>query len=494
MVYYVVNLVMQFFSRKIFLDYLGTEILGLNTTAMNLLTFLNLAELGVAGAVGFTLYKPLHDDDRDTINDILTLQAHIYRRIGWAIVGGAVVLMAFFPLIFEKMELPLWYAYASFGVLLFSALLGYFVNYRMIILSAAQKDYVVLYSSKSIVLLKVLCQMVAVSLLPDGYVWWLVLEGLFAIIGSYTLHKATMREFPFLKNVDKSMKNLRAAYPVFVTKIKQMFFHKIAGFVLTQASPLVIYAYATLTLVALYGNYILIVNGMLLLVSSIFYSMAGGVGNLVASGNEENIRKVFRELFSLRFLITASLVFCVYALTDNFITLWVGAEYLLPQSTLFLVCLMLFIQLFRLNNDTFINAYGLFSDIWAPIIEAGLNLGLSVLLGYFFSLNGIVSGVVISLFLVVFLWKPYFLITRRMKGFGLTYIRLVCSHIILFVAVAAACLYVYRNLVIIDCSSWFGFITKTIVVGGTFMLLLLATLYITNKSMRDVVSRVLHLR
>lgn len=38
---YFVNLVLQFFSRKIFLDYLGTEILGLNTTATNLLQFLN---------------------------------------------------------------------------------------------------------------------------------------------------------------------------------------------------------------------------------------------------------------------------------------------------------------------------------------------------------------------------------------------------------------------------------------------------------------------
>lgn len=38
---YFVNLVLQFFSRKIFLDYLGTKILGLNTTATNLLQFLN---------------------------------------------------------------------------------------------------------------------------------------------------------------------------------------------------------------------------------------------------------------------------------------------------------------------------------------------------------------------------------------------------------------------------------------------------------------------
>lgn len=139
--FYFVNLILQFFSRKIFLEYLGTEILGLNTTAANLLQFINLAELGVGAAIACTLYKPLFDGDKEAISEIITLQGKLYRKIAYFMIGGATTLSCFFPWIFEKMELPLWYAYASFGVLLFSSLLSYFCNYKQVLLSADQKDY-----------------------------------------------------------------------------------------------------------------------------------------------------------------------------------------------------------------------------------------------------------------------------------------------------------------------------------------------------------------
>ena len=139
--FYFINLILQFFSRKIFLECLGTEILGLNTTATNLLQFLNLAELGIGSAIACTLYKPILEKDTQTINEILSLQGWMYRHIALVVGSGALILMAFFPLIFAKMPLPLWYAYASFSALLVSALLSYFVNYKQVALSADQKDY-----------------------------------------------------------------------------------------------------------------------------------------------------------------------------------------------------------------------------------------------------------------------------------------------------------------------------------------------------------------
>ena len=126
----VLVLVLGFFSRKILIDCLGAEVLGLNTTATNLLGFLYLAELGISAAISYTLYTPLFQKDYETINEIVAVQGWLYRRIAYIVLAGGAVLMCFFPWIFAKMELPLWYAYGSFGVLLLAAMLGYIINYQ----------------------------------------------------------------------------------------------------------------------------------------------------------------------------------------------------------------------------------------------------------------------------------------------------------------------------------------------------------------------------
>ena len=224
LVFYLFSLTLQFFSRKIFLDRLGADVLGLNTTATNLLQFLNLAELGIGAAIACTLYRPLLDGDRRAVGEIVSLQGWMYRRIAWCVLGGGVLLMGLFPWIFAKMTLPLWYAYASFGVLLASALLSYFVNYRQVLLSADQKEYRIQYSYRSAMLVKVLCQILAIRYLDNGYLWWLVLEALFAGVAAAALNFTIRRTYPDLHTDLSQGRRLSRKYPEVITKVRQLFF------------------------------------------------------------------------------------------------------------------------------------------------------------------------------------------------------------------------------------------------------------------------------
>lgn len=459
---YFVNFILQFFSRKIFLDYLGTEVLGLNTTATNLLQFLNLAELGIGVAVGFSLYKPFYNHDTQAINEIVALQRLLYRRIAYIVIVGAAVLMSFFPWIFVKMSLPLWYAYASFGVLLFSALLSYFVNYKQILLSADQKEYKIRYSYGMAMLVKVLVQIFAIRYLEDKYVWWLILEIVFAVVASYVLNYTVNRTFPFISSSKLSLKELNEKYPTIQTKIKQVFVHKISSFVLTQTSPLIIYAFLSLTVVTLYGNYMLITLGLTSLIGALMDGQTASVGNLIAEGNDEKIMSVFDELFSIRFFVAVVMCYGIVTFAQPFITLWIGEDYLLPTSTVIIITSILYINLSRKAVETYINAYGFYSDIYAPVIEATLNISLSILLGYFFGLNGILLGVLISLVIVILGWKPIFLFCVNLKYGYARYVRNYLKHLLLTAVVTIVSYRLQYVLQVDSIESW----SQLLLYGG----------------------------
>ena len=170
LLFYIINLVLAFISRKVFIDHLGIEVLGLNTTATNILGFLNIAELGIGSAISYTLYHPLFEKDRQTVNEIVSVQGWLYRKVAYVVILGACILIFFFPLIFKKMELPMWYAYASFIVLLVSSLFGYFINYRQIVLIADQKEYKVTYCVQGGKTLNYILQIIAIMWLMHGYV------------------------------------------------------------------------------------------------------------------------------------------------------------------------------------------------------------------------------------------------------------------------------------------------------------------------------------
>ena len=87
----IVNLLFPFVIRSVMLHCLGTEYLGLNGLFRSLLTFLNLAELGVGSAMVFSMYRPIAEDDAPTICALLRLYRTLYRIIG--LVVGAVGLL-----------------------------------------------------------------------------------------------------------------------------------------------------------------------------------------------------------------------------------------------------------------------------------------------------------------------------------------------------------------------------------------------------------------
>ncbi|MCL1596428.1 hypothetical protein M3080_03475 [Parasutterella secunda] len=477
LIFYCINLILQFFSRKIFLDYLGAELLGLNTTAQNLLQFLNLAESGIGAAVAFALYKPLSQNNRQEIIDIVSLQGWFYRWVGLFVIAGSIVLMAFFPWIFDKTEVPLIYAYGTFIAFLFSAILGYFVNYKMIVLSADQKEYKITIETQRVKVIKVFIQMWAIWQLPDGYLWWMVLEVFASILTSINLNRCIKNEYPWLTSRINEGRSLNCQYPFILNKTKQLFFHKLGGFVLNQTTPLVIYFFYSLTVVAIYGNYLFVMSACLLFVDALARGFYAGVGNLVSKSDCSTIKKVFWELYTFKLCVAGVITHGIWYLSDSFITLWIGKEYVMPPVPLLLLTMTCFIQMSR-TCDVFLGAMGLYRDVWAPIIESALNLTLSILLGYYWGLSGVFLGVLLSQIVVVVGWKGYFLYMSGFKKSAREYFESYLKKIVLLTIASILTTFFVDKVILFNITSFIDWVvvafltvvTNWILTGVLFLL------------------------
>lgn len=470
LIIYIINLFLQFYSRKVFLEYLGKEVLGLNTTISNIISYLNLAEMGLASAVAFSLYRPLLENNKTELNEIITFQGLIYKRIAVLIIIGSIIIMAFLPVIFQNDQLPLWYAYIAFIAFLVSSLLGYFVNYKQVILSAAQLQYKIAYSYKGMMILKILAQIVIIQILPSyAFISWILMEVCFSILASVALSHTTIKSFPFLKKVNKSFHELRSKYTVIEKKIKQLFFHQSAYIAISQSAPIIIYAYGNLTEVTYYQNYIIIYLGIISLVSSLFNGIRASIGNLNAE-SPDRLFCIFKEDFVVRFLMSSILCYMFYLISSYFIYLWIGDSYVLNNTTVILISIMLFLSLMREGVNNYIYAIGLFGDIASPIIEICLNLGLSIILGKYYGLDGIITGTIITQFVIGIAWKHLYLFKNAFKLEYKIFLKMsLRCGISVFIAI-----YIYSkslNYVTINTSGWIGLMGQAIIYFVSFSIL-----------------------
>ena len=484
-----ITLTLSFFSRKIFLNTLGADFVGLTSTLTNLLSFLNLAELGIGTAIGYVLYKPLFEQNQDKINEIISVFGYLYQWVGKIILISGCILSLFLPLIFQSSGFDLSIIYLAYYAFLTSSLIGYFINYRQTLLGADQKNYVITAYFQTGNIIKTLIQMSSAYYIGSYYIW-IAIEFTFGIIYSFILNWKINQVYPWLKSDVKSGKLLYRKYPEVMKYTKQLFVHKITTIVQYQTTPFLIYAFVSLQTVAFYGNYTIITDKIKLLFDNFLGSTSASIGNLIAEGNKEKILKVYWEMMSLRFLIAGIASFSLYYLLPLFIELWLGKDYLLSNNVLILALVIFSLGIIRGTTDHFIYGYGLFYDIFAPAIEALIFIIIALIGGSIWQLEGILLGSIISMLIVIYGWKPYFLFK---KGFQISiweywykFLKLVA------ITTTSLLLFKYLNTIyiwnIVD-SYWGNFILYSLYTVLTLTFLQFTLLYLGFKSMRTLTRR-----
>ena len=488
-IFYFVSIFLAFFSRRIFLECLGDEFMGLAGTLYSILEFLNISEIGIGTCVGYFLYKPIADQDKLKICEIVSLFGYLYRIIGTIILTGAIIVSAFFPLIFHDNGVSLDIVYFAFYAFLGSQLITYFINYRQVLLDSDQKTYKISIWTQTGGTIATIIQIALAYHTHNPYLW-VIIQFTLSIFTCWMLNWVISREYPWLKTDKSRGREILKKYPDILVKAKQIVIHRLKNFFLSKSDEILIFAFESLQMVAYYGNYVMIVGKLTALFNQVLVGMNASIGNLVAEGNKWNIRKVFWEYLTFRYWTTGIFIIALTFLINPIIDWWVGPQYILQDHIVFLILLNMYIMLTRPSVDLFINAYGLYDDVWAAYAEGIINVTITITVGIFYGLVGILLGKIISMLFLVVIWKPYYLYTKGFKESLFVYWKNISIHLLLL------CLCLGGNYLCIYLLAWktepniisiiqYGFcFTLPVIIVYTLLV------YFIADGMKDLVRRI----
>ena len=91
----VLSVLLPFFVRTALIYQLGVAYVGLNSFYLSILNVLNLAELGFGSAIAYSMYKPIAEEDHETVGRLLQFFKKMYRVIGLLIFVAGLIMMPF---------------------------------------------------------------------------------------------------------------------------------------------------------------------------------------------------------------------------------------------------------------------------------------------------------------------------------------------------------------------------------------------------------------
>lgn len=488
MLFYVLGLFLAFFSRKIFLDCLGAEFIGLTGMLMNIMSFLSVAELGIGTSIVYFLYKPLQEDNHEKINEVMSMLAFLYRCIGLVIGSCGIVVSLFFPWWFANLTTGLPLVYFAFYSFLASSVAGYIFNYKQLLVGANQKQYLTQAYFQTIGIVQSLVQILLAYYYRNLWLW-VVIGLVFTIVGIIAFNIRIRQLYPWLNiNLSNGRKNLKQ-YPEVLKKTRQIFILRIKDFILNRSDELLVGAFVSVTKVAFYGNYSIIIGKLIFLVNILENGLSAGVGNLLAENNESNTMKVFWEMTATRFFIMGMVIFPLILFIQPLIVCWVGPEYQLSSLIAYLLIFNLFLKLQYSTVYIFIGASGLYGDVWASWAELIINLAVTLALAPFFGIVGILLGKIISLSIFNVFWKPYYLFIKGFQKSVWQFWRPMMVYYGIFGIFAILAIILKTLFVDNHVSTWFSLIIYGLILLLPILAVYFLSLFICTRGMKYFVAR-----
>lgn len=407
------TLAVPFLMRTLMIYFMGVEYLGLNSLFTSVLQVLNLTELGVGSAMVYSMYKPIADDDKEKICQLMRLYRTYYRIIGLVIAVIGCILIPFIPNLISEDSLASLPSginvYILYGLNLAATVLTYWLfAYKNCLLNAHQRNDVVSKISIVITTLQYGLQIAAICAFKDYYIYVIVMLATQALTNIVTAI-VTTKMYPDYKPVGKLPKEDVKGIN---KRIRDLFTSKVGGVVVNSADTIVISAFLGLTMLAIYQNYYYNLTAIVGIIGIVFQACTAGIGNSIIVETKE---KNFNDLKKFTFIMAWIVGFCtacLLCLYQPFMKIWVGEDLMLGFLAVIFFCIYFYVQEFNALLNLYKDASGMWhEDRFRPLVTAIANLAMNLITVNFWGIYGVLASTFVTMLCIGMPWLLHNLFT-----------------------------------------------------------------------------------
>jgi len=388
----VVGTIISFFSRRVFLQSLGVEYLGLNTILSQLIGTLSITELGIHTVVVYKLYKPVVENDRNKVCEIISVFRSLYRWIAFIILIGGALLFPFLKFIITDIYIPMHEIYAFWIIMTITSAISYLLSYNMALLYADQRQYVFTGINGVVNIIFSLINIWMLLKFSNMYIY-LAINMLRVITSNVMILTDRKKRYSWVTLKKQKIES----YMDIIRNTKDVFAGRLAGYVFNSTDSIVISSLISTAAVGVVGNYTIIISSLQALIYSIIGPIQSLAGNYLVS---ERNRKV--DIFLLNYTYITYALFSVFfvptsALIDDFITIFLGKQYLLNSGLKIILLINIYTTLGQTTVGNMVDAAGLFNqEKKMYYISAIINIVCSILGAVTMGVEGVILGTIIG--------------------------------------------------------------------------------------------------
>lgn len=408
-----ISILMPFVCRTVFIKTLGSEYLGLNSLFTSILQVLSISELGIGTAIVFSMYKPIAEDDNETLCALLNMYKRVYQVIGSIILLVGLIIVPILPRLISGSYPAEVNIYVLYLVYLFNTVIGYYLfAYKQALFSAFQRNDLISKRSMVVNFLSNTIQIVLLLLMHNYYVYLIVLPVATIITNLANAYLAN-KMYPDIQCHGQVSNELKGSIK---KRIIGLLSFKIYNVIFTSVDTIVISAFLGLTPLAIYNNYYYIQTSIVSFLTILTASITAGIGNKMITNSVEDNYQDLKNFTFINGWITSWCAVCLLCLYQHFIRSWIGDEYLFPFVTVYLMVVYFFLPRLGAMTYTYREAAGLWwEDRFRPLVATVVNLGINIILVQIIGINGVIISTLVCAIFINIPWGSYILFKNYFK-------------------------------------------------------------------------------